>query len=238
MKRKHEYRRGDVSTRQLTSYGLSSSFKRLSLAFPTTQNKTTAHSKTTKKTELKFTSKYWCDHLENEYPLVLNFTKLLIQGDREFKNIKPVHEHPFHYIFNASIACAAGDKIKVLCVVKSANNNFEMREIIRKTWAKDAKEDGSKVLFALGYSNNQSFQEKIREENRIYMDIIQENFLDSYSNNTLKTVMQIRWISKFCSNAIYVFMVDDDVIVNYRNLIRYFDNVNPADRNVLYFWKS
>ena len=55
--------------------------------------------------------------------------------------------------------------------------------------------------------------------------------MDTYYNNSLKTIMTIRWIAMFCSRADYVLLVDDDVMVNFRNLIKY---VSTIPRDVKY----
>ncbi len=58
-----------------------------------------------------------------------------------------------------------------------------------------------------------------------YGDLVQENFIDSYRNLTLKTLMGIRWASIHCSNAKFVVKIDDDVIINPFYLLNYLDNV-------------
>ena len=48
-----------------------------------------------------------------------------------------------------------------------------------------------------------------------------EDFRESYNNLTLKTIMGLKWASTFCSNAQFVFKVDEDNFVNVDNLLRY-----------------
>ena len=51
-------------------------------------------------------------------------------------------------------------------------------------------------------------------------DIIQENFLDSYNNLTLKSIFILKYIKNNCKNKVqYVLKCDDDTFINVPNLI-------------------
>ncbi|XP_052838484.1 beta-1,3-galactosyltransferase 1 [Drosophila gunungcola] len=63
---------------------------------------------------------------------------------------------------------------------------------------------------------------RIHSEAEQYNDIIQENFVDSYNNLTLKSVMAMKHISKSCSNSSAFFLkCDDDTFVNVPNLLHF-----------------
>ena len=55
---------------------------------------------------------------------------------------------------------------------------------------------------------------QIVEEYRTHGDIIQEDFVDSYMNLTLKTIMGIKWAQNYCSKASFILKTDDDIFVN------------------------
>lgn len=55
-----------------------------------------------------------------------------------------------------------------------------------------------KILFLLGQTANNETQVKINTESEVYGDVIQESFLDTYNNLTLKTVMMLKWVNKNC----------------------------------------
>ena len=57
-------------------------------------------------------------------------------------------------------------------------------------------------------------------ESQITDDIVVENFLDTYSNLTLKSIFMLKWLNDRCSNARFVLKVDDDVFVNPENLMK------------------
>lgn len=62
------------------------------------------------------------------------------------------------------------------------------------------------------------------DENKLHNDIVQENFLDTYKNLTLKTIMGLKWVSDYCGNASYAMKIDDDVVVNPFFLLKYLGN--------------
>lgn len=41
-------------------------------------------------------------------------------------------------------------------------------------------------------------QARIVNESEVYGDIIQESFVDSYNNLTLKTIMMLKWVTNNC----------------------------------------
>ena len=61
----------------------------------------------------------------------------------------------------------------------------------------------------------------IRSEFDLYKDIIQEDFVDSYQNLTIKVMMSFKWISKYCNNSDFTLKIDDDVILNAFELLEY-----------------
>lgn len=56
-----------------------------------------------------------------------------------------------------------------------------------------------RTVFLLGQIEDNEIQDQIVAENRIHNDLIQESFLDTYNNLTLKTVMMLKWINNNCA---------------------------------------
>ncbi|XP_053952543.1 beta-1,3-galactosyltransferase 1-like [Anastrepha ludens] len=84
-----------------------------------------------------------------------------------------------------------------------------------------------KVYFLLGrgrpdvYAANETMA-LIRTESEQYGDIIQENFIDTYNNLTLKSVLALKWMIHRCSQRATFFMkADDDTFLNMPNLLHY-----------------
>ncbi|KAI5635094.1 galactosyltransferase domain-containing protein [Phthorimaea operculella] len=79
-----------------------------------------------------------------------------------------------------------------------------------------------KLVFLLGMPSkvNSTIQKKIEEEIEAHNDIIQEGFIDSYNNLTLKSIMMLKWVTKKCNESVrYILKTDDDTYVNMPNLI-------------------
>ncbi|KAG8239191.1 hypothetical protein J437_LFUL018850 [Ladona fulva] len=116
----------------------------------------------------------------------------------------------------------------LLVIVCSSVTNFEARQAIRETWASEAVAPKVRVAFLLGnpapsveeeaedgeIPSSTALQIKVFEESRLHGDIIQEGFVDTYNNLTLKSVMLLKWTSQHCSSARYIMKTDDDMFVN------------------------
>jgi len=55
------------------------------------------------------------------------------------------------------------------------------------------------VVFILGTTNDQELTKSIREEAKTHGDILQEDFVDSYVNLTVKSVMMLKFVNSLKS---------------------------------------
>ncbi|CAK1593545.1 unnamed protein product [Parnassius mnemosyne] len=79
-----------------------------------------------------------------------------------------------------------------------------------------------KLVFLLGlppHDNDTDVQDKIDNEVETYGDIIQEGFVDSYNNLTLKSIMMLKWVTNNCNEIRYILKTDDDMYINVPNLV-------------------
>jgi len=76
----------------------------------------------------------------------------------------------------------------------------------------------SVVIFTMGDSGDRIAENAVRAESRLYHDIVQQNFYDSYKNLSYKGIMWLKWIATYCHRAKYIVKVDDDIVVNIFNL--------------------
>ncbi len=86
-----------------------------------------------------------------------------------------------------------------------------------------------KTVFLLGSPsptdpNAKKLQEKIKDEYDEFGDIVQGDFIDSYYNNTIKTMMGLRWSVDICPKARFYGFFDDDYYVSTRNMLRFLRN--------------
>ena len=137
--------------------------------------------------------------------------------------------------FLKNVTACADDTILVI-VVHSLHNEYDRRMAIRDTWGRHQQEsnrhmtwpgtDGqqdpqvhnflrnTRIVFMLGVHWSAAMEEALIEEHVTHGDVIQANFLDTYRNLTLKSLMSLRWITESCSNAQYAMKCDDDTMVN------------------------
>ncbi|XP_053242727.1 beta-1,3-galactosyltransferase 5 isoform X2 [Podarcis raffonei] len=109
----------------------------------------------------------------------------------------------------------------LVILVTSSHKQSKARMAIRETWGRERKIDNKRIVtyFLLGSTLTDVDQRAIDDENKKHRDIIQKDFLDSYYNLTLKTIMGLEWIHKFCPQTSFVMKTDSDMFVNTYYLI-------------------
>jgi hypothetical protein len=115
------------------------------------------------------------------------------------------------------------DELLLVALVIIGPHFFEKRHIIRQTWAHSSFQD-LRVFFVMGLSAREDVNERIRKESATYGDIIQEDYIDSYFKLTVKVMGAFKWVREFCPNVEFVLRINDHVIVNTMNLIKYLKN--------------
>ncbi|PSN57881.1 hypothetical protein C0J52_05665 [Blattella germanica] len=108
--------------------------------------------------------------------------------------------------------CDSSRPLLMLILIHSAPENVQLRQVIRESWGQ--RNDDYEVLFLLGKVNNPKIQKSLEEEETIYSDLVQGNFIDSYRNLTYKHAMALKWAIYYCPNYRYLLKTDDDVFVN------------------------
>lgn len=117
------------------------------------------------------------------------------------------------------------ENVNLLIVVKSVIEQHDRREAVRKTWGKEQVINGLKIktLFLIGSpsigKDAKNLQKLILFEDRIYGDILQWDFMDTFFNLTLKEVNFLKWFNTYCPQVKFIFKGDDDVFVNTNNLV-------------------
>lgn len=136
-----------------------------------------------------------------------------------------INPHPYKYIRIPSGVCTStGNRVDphLLILVKSNIFQFGHRMAIRMTWGKFS-DSSIQLAFLLGYSPLVTPFAKMEYE--LHKDIIQENFLDEYKNNTLKTIMGFNWVTTYCNQSKFILFVDDDYFVNVPNVRDFVNNI-------------
>ncbi|XP_063860474.1 beta-1,3-galactosyltransferase brn-like [Scylla paramamosain] len=141
----------------------------------------------------------------------------------EEAKVKPVNEFMFSYTY-LNEKCKGKDSVRLMYVVKSALENFDKRNGIRNSWGFESRFSDVEIrtVFLVGMNSPESnTQKQLEKEIEEHKDIIQADFIDSYFNNTIKTMMGLHWTYHFCHNVKYFLFVDDDYYVSTRNMLRF-----------------
>ncbi|XP_004834979.1 lactosylceramide 1,3-N-acetyl-beta-D-glucosaminyltransferase [Heterocephalus glaber] len=147
----------------------------------------------------------------------------------------------YSYLINHREKCEA-QEVLLLLFVKTAPENYDRRSAIRKTWGNEKYVRSQlnaniKTLFALGAPNplkGEELQRKLVWEDQMYGDIIQQDFVDSFYNLTLKLLLQFSWANTFCPHAKFLMTADDDIFIHMPNLIAYLQSLEQI--GVQDFW--
>ncbi|XP_055073245.2 beta-1,3-galactosyltransferase 1-like [Misgurnus anguillicaudatus] len=133
--------------------------------------------------------------------------------------------HPYNYqfIMDEPEKCLHQNPFLVL-MVPVAPNQLKARNAIRSTWGNETTVRGKTVLtlFIVGLrdgpSSNET-QQQLQEESRQHGDLLQSNFMDSYVNLTIKTMVIMDWLATRCPQASFAMKVDSDMFLNLENLM-------------------
>lgn len=147
----------------------------------------------------------------------------------------------YPYLINHKEKCQA-QEVLLLLFIKTAPENYYRRSAIRRTWGSEEYVRSQlnaniKTLFALGTPNpmkGEELQKKLVWEDQIYNDIIQQDFVDSFYNLTLKLLLQFSWANTFCPHAKFLMTADDDIFIHMPNLIEYLQSLEQI--GVQDFW--
>ncbi|XP_043940704.1 beta-1,3-galactosyltransferase 2-like [Protopterus annectens] len=146
--------------------------------------------------------------------------------------------YPFNYrfILNEPSKCKPTAPFLVLLVPTQAKQ-FAERKAIRETWGNESLVPGVSIvrLFLLGMSKEYTgeLQSSLKEESITFHDIIQQDFMDTYNNLTIKTMMGLQWVSTFCPNASYIMKIDTDMFLNTEYLVKFLSPGTPRKEDYL-----
>ncbi|KAL1022456.1 hypothetical protein UPYG_G00027860 [Umbra pygmaea] len=145
------------------------------------------------------------------------------------------------YLINHRNKCNGNELL--LLFVKSSPENFGRRQAIRATWGNETYSERElrvtiRVVYVLGVhpdiQQRDRMQRMLLKEDQVYRDLVQQDFLDTFHNLTMKLVLQFRWSHAYCSNARFLMSADDDVFVHLPNLVSYLQDV--SQRGVRDLW--
>ncbi|XP_052394700.1 beta-1,3-galactosyltransferase 2-like isoform X3 [Carassius gibelio] len=130
------------------------------------------------------------------------------------------HPSNYHFILDEPDKCSQWDPFLVF-MVPVAPHQVEARNAIRSTWGNESSVQGKAVLtlFLVGLTGGPEAQQKLEEESRQHRDLVQSNFVDSYFNLTIKTMVIMDWLATRCPQASYAMKIDSDMYIGLENLM-------------------
>ena len=126
-----------------------------------------------------------------------------------------------------------GRDLKVVVLITTAPDHERHRTAVRQTWGHFSMRKDVTMAFVVGRTNKPEVQNIIDKENTFFGDVIQANFIDHYSNLTLKTVSMFEWAKTYCSEAPFILKTDDDMYINMPLLFSFIDS-KKNEKRVMY----
>ena len=130
----------------------------------------------------------------------------------------------FNYLQKVDDVCTdkrspTGQLLAVI-VVCSAVENSARRDAIRRSWGspEHLRRLGLRVVYVLGRAEGRDGD--VLAEARQYRDVVQADFVDSYSNLSVKSLAALNWAAEYAACARFVVKTDDDTFINAHLLSR------------------
>lgn len=178
-------------------------------------------------------------HKHFDYPLndpnVMHYAKQI--RNSEIPDVPPMNTYNYTFLTNCRHKCRQiGDDEtlivpRVVFIIKSAMHHFNRRSAIRQSWGYEKRFSDViiRTVFTLGINDGQTEEQRIIQtlidkEREQFDDIVQAKFIDSYFNNTIKTMMGFRWAIEYCPRSRFFMFVDDDFYVSTKNVLRFLRN--------------
>ncbi|NXV72428.1 B3GL1 acetylgalactosaminyltransferase, partial [Atlantisia rogersi] len=150
-----------------------------------------------------------------------------------FYEYEPIYKQRYLFTLRERSQCRDTNPFLVI-LVSSRPKDVKARQAIRATWASRSFWWGRRILtlFLLGQDTQEEDNAvalSVEDESILYGDIIRQDFMDTYDNLTLKTIMAFRWVTEFCSNTRFLMKTDADVFINTANLVKYLLKLNSSE---------
>ena len=128
------------------------------------------------------------------------------------------HQHKTSLITNRTCS----QYCYLIILVSSAPGNFERRNNIRKTWARDneLKWPRWKTFFLLGQTQMKNVSHLLLKEDKAFGDLVRGEYVEHYWNQTYKIQMGFEWAIKYCEFS-FLLKADDDVFVDTARVISF-----------------
>lgn len=139
----------------------------------------------------------------------------------------------YEFVRNVPVEyCNPGAKLTYLIAINSLPENVVDRNIIRMDlWQLRNASSRLKFLFFMGRPTEAVIDAHVYVEANAQGDIVMGDFLGTSANTTLTTVMILRWMTQYCTNADFLLKIDDAGRVNAHFLMTYYGHFKDLSRD-------
>jgi len=150
------------------------------------------------------------------------------------RRAQPVNHYLHRVLLEPKQLCLPNTTMIIL--VHSHHPHTDRRRAIRSTWGQAVRTAiwpnerrnrscaGLQLAFVFGRHRDPGLNDLIYEELHHYDDVIQGDFVDSYQNMTLKSLLGLKVVDERCPNVSYLLKTDDDMVVNLPYLLQLLAN--------------
>ncbi|XP_026053896.1 beta-1,3-galactosyltransferase 1-like isoform X1 [Carassius auratus] len=173
----------------------------------------------------------WADRSQNDLLAPLPNQQIQPRGTTIYHHVA----HPSNYNFMLDEPDKCKQDPFLVLMVPVAPHEVNARNAIRSTWGNESSVQGKAVLtlFLVGLTGGAEAQQKLEEESRQHRDLVQSNFVDSYFNLTIKTMVIMDWLATRCPQAAYAMKVDSDMYIGLENLMSLLLSPNTPRQNYI-----
>ena len=130
----------------------------------------------------------------------------------------------FAYIYDNVLkpkSCDAPGDIQMLVIITTVPSVRDIRDAMRQTWLSLTKNNTASVryLFLLGSGWPSEQHAALRKENKQFGDILQDDYIDSYFNLSIKVLSGFKYSTTVCKRAKFIMRSADDNYVNLPNVM-------------------
>ncbi|CAH1785575.1 unnamed protein product [Owenia fusiformis] len=138
----------------------------------------------------------------------------------------------FEYVHLGKDVCSKVETEKFILFVvitDTREDAIAIRQFLRETWGSVKAHSGWTIqtVYLMGSTNDTHRMATIADESKKYGDIIQASCGDAYRDMSLKVMMVLKWVEKYCANAKYVFKGTHDIVVHFG---RFFEKINELSK--------
>uniref|UniRef100_A0AAZ1XW58 Hexosyltransferase n=1 Tax=Oreochromis aureus TaxID=47969 RepID=A0AAZ1XW58_OREAU len=154
--------------------------------------------------------------LWQNFPLQEHYQWFLNQSSRV--NYHQAYPRNYHFLMDNTEVCK--NKIPFLVLmVPVAPKMWQLGTRSGRHGAKKTQFRVSWYSLYLCWVSLEDDVEKLKQENLQHHDLIQSDFIDSYLNLTIKTMVIMDWLTTHCPAAAYAMKIDSDMFLNADNLV-------------------